>query len=393
MNALAFLWLTRKLGSEAFGHLSLAIAANAYFLLFVQQGFEIIAIRQVARRRLDLLDCLENLLGLRLGLAALAASGVAIYSLMAARNDPAAWLLLILSTLYPLAALSVRWAFLALENLKAPAIAVIVSQAVFLAGCLLVRRPEQAGIAAAAMVLGEFVATAFLWRAFRRIRGGARPRLDLLLTRTLFAESWPVTCSLFLGAMLYNFDVVALRLLGHEPEIGVYTATYRLITIFGPLLGALQSVIYPGLANAWLAPGAVLSRVLRLAAGTVVALGVAAISFHWLAGDLLSVLYGEPYRAGSGFLRVLVWVLPIQGLRVVLRQIVLAWGKPLDDLRNLALAATVNVTLDLALVPGFGALGCSWSTLCAEGVLLVGSLLTAIVAIRSRRAPGGVRPF
>jgi O-antigen/teichoic acid export membrane protein len=382
LQAVAFLILARRLGSQAFGYFSLASAVTAYLLLIVQQGFDTIAVRSVVQRQRDLGATIERLLGLRLLLALGVTACVAVYGWLLGPGNPTFWLVLILCGMHVSTALSVKWALLAREMMAPVAVAVFLSNAVFLAGVLLVADPMQAGWAAAAQVAGELIGTAYLWSRLARVFPGLRLRLDLAFTRRLVAESWPVSIGLVLGAMIYNFDILALQWFGRAGEIGVYAAAYRCTTIVSPVLGALQSSIYPTLSSAWPDFSRIHARVAWLSALSFATLATAALVLFLMADVVLELLYGGSYESGAAYLRVLVWVLPIQGVRVVARQVLFAWHGQYHDLRNVALAAATNVAIDCYAIQRYGALGCAWSTLCAEAVFCAACAASASRAVR-----------
>src|SRR5262249_59096677 len=124
--------------------------------------------------------------------------------------------------------------------------------------------------------------------------------------------------------------------------------------------------------------------VVNLSLLSSVVLGGAGLLLYALAAPLLVLLYGEEYRSGAQYLQVLSWILPIQGLRAISREIVYAWRRQRADTRNLAFAAGANVAFDIILIPTYGALGCAVSTLIAEVVFLFGSWQSAYVACQTR---------
>ena len=382
LQALAFLLLTRRLGKNAFGQFSFALAVTNYLLLFVQQGFDPIAIRWVAQGERQLLAVVERILGLRLALASALALGMAGYALLGSSRDPLHGLLLVLCGLYFSTALNLRWPFLAQERMAQPAHAVFWAQAVFLGSVLLVRSPAQLVWAGAAQALGEMAGVVFLWRSFSDTFPAVRPRWDAGFVRSLLAISWPISVAGLLGTMIYNFDVVVLRGFGRDTEIGAYVAVYRCITVFSPLLVVLQSAIYPGFAQAWPDFSRLRGRVLHLSLLATAGFGVVAVLLFAFARPLIVLLFGQEYASGAGYLQVLAWVLPVQGCRAIFRQIIYAWRWQHADLRNLALAAATNVVLDFLWIPSHGAMGCAWSTLCAETIFFVGCLISAAPAWR-----------
>jgi O-antigen/teichoic acid export membrane protein len=183
--------------------------------------------------------------------------------------------------------------------------------------------------------------------------------------------------------MMYNFDIIALNLMNRIAEIGVYAASYRCITVFSPLLLAIQSSIYPEFSRAWPEFLRIRRTAINLSLISFVTFGAAGLLLYALAGPILVLLYGEEFRSGAQYLQVLSWILPIQGLRTISRQIVYAWRQQRVDTGNLALAAITNVVLDILLIPEFGALGCAFSSLAAEVVFLFACSRSAYAVSRT----------
>jgi O-antigen/teichoic acid export membrane protein len=170
-----------------------------------------------------------------------------------------------------------------------------------------------------------------------------------------------------LGNLLYNLDVFVLGAVKSGAEVGLYVAAYRLLTVFSPVLGALQNSSLPEFGRLY-PDGAAAQRlafgVWRTSAGAAVGF---AILLAGAAGVLLPLLYGEAFGGAKGVVGVLALVLPVQVTRMVFRQPLLAFRGEREDLRNLAIAVAVNLGLDVALAPAYGGMGCAVSTLVAEG--------------------------
>ena len=370
LQVVAIILLTRRVGVDAIGDFGMASVLAAYALLPVLQGFDPMAVRAAAQKELDPGNAAGQIVGLRLVFAVAAALGTAW---LAGRNrgDAAAEMWLILSVTYFSSALAPRWVFLATQRPGVLALAVTISQAIFLGGVLTVRDPLSLSRAAWAQVAGEAVAAGILWLA----AGYPRPRLSLSFSLWILRESWPVTLSLILGTAMYNFDLVALGALGRRAQVGSYLASYRCVTIFGPLLTALQNALLPRLAGVSAHVPEFRRSVRRFAMAIGAGLGAAALLLFLFADPVLRLLYGPHIGESADFLRILAWVLPVQGCRAVMRQALYALRRQKTELRAIALGSFTNVVLDLALVPEFGAVGCAWSTVAAEAVLMAGSWL------------------
>ena len=388
MQVLAIVILARRLGSDSFGYFVLATTITTYLLLVVQQGLDTVAIRFISQKQFDLFDVVASILGFRLVVAAVLTICVFLYAFMLGLHDPVNLLLLIMSVQYFANAFSLRWPLLANERMTPLALASFISQFCFFAGALMVYDRSQAPLAAFALVAGDVLAAIYLWLRFNSRYGQVRPRVNLFIIGRLLSETWPVFLSMLLATMMYNFDVLALKLMNRTAEIGVYAASYRCITIFSPFLVAIQSSIYPELSRAWPDFSRIRGTSILLSLISFVTFGVAGLVLYALASPILVLLYGEEFRSGAQYLQVLSWILPIQGLRSISRQIVYAWRQQRVDTRNLAMAAITNVVFDILLIPNYGALGCAVSSLAAEVVFLLTCLRTAYAISRTSSQAG-----
>jgi len=387
MHALAFVLLARALGEVALGQFGLATAITSYALLVVMQGFDVIAMREVSRETGELRTYVRQILGLRALLAAAAGAAIGAYVLVSRGDVTTGRLLLVLGLSYATNAMSPRWTFLAIEESRPLAVAGLLSQACFLLAAALIRSSAQVLWVAGAQVAGEAVAATFLlWILWRRY-GPLTPAFDRTFAAALMRHSWPVTLSLWLGNMFYNFDVVMLGAMGKGVEIGIYLACYRCVTVFTPLLAAFQNSALPWLARSYPDYQSVRRRLYWLTVAATAVLGAAGLVIGVGARDLLTLLFGASYGGGDRILRVLVWVLPLQGARALFRQLLLTYHLQRTDTRNVSLAVVTNIVLDFALIPRFGALGCAISTVCAETVFLACSAISVRRSI-SRRPVG-----
>ncbi len=368
LQVLAMVLLTRTVGMGAISQFGLASSIAASGLLLVLQGFDTIAVRASAQKGIDPRQATEEVMGIRAVSAILLTIATGLWA-WTRPGDPAGRLLLILSGTFLSNALTPRWFFLAGLRSMPLAVAGAISQTCFLAGVLTVRVTHDLSHAAWAQVAGEAAAAAYLWLAAER----PRLRLNAAFSRWLLAESWPVTLSLMMGTALYNFDLIALGALGRRGEIGPYLSSYRCITVFSPLLGALQNSIFPRFAASWPDYAAVRRKIDLLAVATCSVLALAALSLFLFASPILRLLYGQDIGQSATLLRILAWVLPIQGLRAVLRQGLLAFKGQRTDARVVIMGLFTNIFLDLTLIPRMGAAGCAFSTLAAESVFLAGT--------------------
>ncbi|MFH1575234.1 MAG: oligosaccharide flippase family protein, partial [Acidobacteriota bacterium] len=114
----ALVRIAHVVGTDLFGNLAFATAFTTYFALLIQQGLDTYGIQQVAREPSTMLRSAQAILGLRLAGCLLAALvlGLSLWTL----DQPGQLkLLILLSGLSFLpAALSLHWAYQAMEEMK-----------------------------------------------------------------------------------------------------------------------------------------------------------------------------------------------------------------------------------------------------------------------------------
>jgi O-antigen/teichoic acid export membrane protein len=381
LYVIAFVWLARTVGTEALGEFGFALTVGSYLALFVQQGIDQVAVREVSRSPEKLGSYLRPILGLRL----LAASGGFVlllgYAKFAHFTPRGSALIAFAGLTCFSTALSARWVFQAQGKARHLAIASIVAQLVFILGVLLVRGPSDVYWAAGAQVIGEWLAAFYLWAQLRP-RSIGRPEWSQGFNRDLLRESWPVSVSLFLGNVLYNFDVLALGWLAGPAEVGLYLAVYRCATVFSPILSMLQVSILPQFSRTYLDKDTLWQMARGVMVPTFAICAALAVFFTIFATPVLKLVYGTQFLQGAPLLRLLCWSLPFQGLRSVLRQVLIASHLQKRDTWNMGLAALTSVCLDLLLVPRFGAYACAVATVLAEIVLFAASFQASWRATR-----------
>ena len=349
LHALAFLLLARQVGPGAVGEFGVAQAVASYGLMAVHRGLDVPAILRVGRDPRRAGAVLAAVLRLRLPVFAALLAGAIVWG---------NWLILAMVGMWLAAALQARWLLLARRESRPVAVAAVLAAVIFLSA--VIAGLPLAGVAGA-LSMGELVGAAWCWLA-----AGVSLEKDNGLAGEMQREAWPFLASLLLGNLLYNMDVFVLGGMRSAAEVGLYVAAYRLLTVFSPVLGALQSSSLPLFGELYPDRDAAGKLVVGVWARSVSVAAVIAVAVALTAGSLLSLLYGSAFSKAAPLVMLLMVVLPIQVTRMVFRQAVLAFKGERRDLANLTAAVGVNLVLDLLLAPQYGAMGCAVSTVFAE---------------------------
>lgn len=198
-----------------------------------------------------------------------------------------------------------------------------------------------------------------------------RQRMPLLalryrweVARRIAVTSWPLFAAALAAIAYLRADQVMLQALAGSAELGVYAVAARLSEIWYFIPVAMGSSLLPLLVanrrDDAAAYDANLQRTINIAAWLAIAL---AVGVTLIAAPLIGILYTDEYAEASSILRIHVWAAPFIFMGGIVGRALVAEGRTRFELaRNLS-GATVNIGLNLVLIPRFGGIGAAIATL------------------------------
>ncbi len=380
-------YLARTLGPDTYGVVAVAAGVMLYLSQIADSGVELAGMTEASAGPARVNAVLSGMLRHRLRVAA-----VLLFVLAPA----CAWFMpqpdgqvLALSVFgLPAVALSVRWVYLGLQRPQPVAVSRIAGDVVTAVVTLaLVRGPRDVLGAPVAVVVGGLVATVLLLRGLPALGVHLRRVDDEASVSALLRRGRRLVLFTLLGLVLYNVDLLMLRVLAGEAAAGYYAAAYVLISFCANLTIAYSHTVLPALAGG-AAPAS--STADTYASALVTAWAVTmpvAVGGALIAPLIVQVLFGPAYAAGAAALQVLVLAVPIGALREIAVASLIARHREQALLRVNIVATLVNVSLNLVLIPRFGLVGAAWATVVSEAVRL------GVALVAARRVIPGATPF
>ncbi|MGD8277926.1 MAG: flippase, partial [Gemmatimonadota bacterium] len=343
------IWVARQLGIDGYGVIGFAFTITMYAAAVTDFGLEQHGPREVALHRDDPGPLIASVGAARvvigLALAALMAGGG-----LAAPEPDGRILLLFGLTLIP-AGGSMRWLHVGLQRSGVASAARVTGESLRLAILLLaVRAPSAIAIVPLAQLAGDAVATAILLVAIRRSER-LNLRIDPALAIAVLRRASPLLLANLLGYVIYNSDVILLRIARPVAEVGLYLAAYAPINLLGVLGNTIALSLIPGLAEPGRDRGARQS-IVDGAILHVMALAIPlAVGGTLLARPLITIAFGADYEPAATVLAILIWTFPLLLIRSVQQAALIAVDARGDVLRTTAWAAAMNVGLNIVIVP------------------------------------------
>lgn len=349
VHGLALFLLARSVGPATFGQFGVVQSIAGYASLLVSRGLDVPATRAVIASPELSPAVRAAVLAMRWPVAAALTLAAVVW------QDP---MLMAACGIWIGAAFQMRWLLVARGRSAAAAIAAVVAAAALLAG-VVAKLPLLWVVIA--LSVGELAGASVCWLAARE-----PITADAAIRRALRDEAWWFLAAIVLGNLMYNLDVFILAAVRPKEDTGLYVAAYRLVTVLSPVLGAMQMSALPAFAQLR-ASGGNTDALARPVAIKGFSLAAGAALLLWLSAPLaIATVYGAAYAPSEVLLRLLALTLPVQTVRMVFRQALLAYGGERADVWNLLIAVAVNGAIDIAFVPSFGAVACAVSTVVAE---------------------------
>lgn len=366
-------YLTRVLGTQAFGRFSFVIAFLWFGVIATDFGLSTIATRELARnaRRLRTLGSLVMVL--RLAVFAVEMALIVSLPWLLGADTELYWLF-VYSFLTLLAyAINTDWIFRGFERMEYVAIWEVVPRLIWLGGIIaFVRGPEDLLKVPLLRLAGEVLTTAALlaaawWRyPASRLNVSA---LHPLNVKILVKQAAPIGVAALLAQVYYNFDQILLGILKDDATVGWYSAAYRVVTLLLSGTFLLAATYQPVLARLLATDREAFARHVRRLSAAALLLGVVPpVIVAAGALPIVRVLYGREFDPAAGPLALLMASMPLAYLGVAYTTILVAAGKQARMMVATAAGAAANVVGNLLLIPPLGMTGAAIATLVAYGV-------------------------
>ncbi len=391
-------FVTRRLGSDNYGRYSLVTSIVNLFSFPADLGLSLYCIRQIARERQKGGYFISNAASIRL----IAALPIAIAAPLVA-----AWMDYERAVVIGVAVASGGFFLLALrgvldamlvgyERLDYSAVLSVTEQVLFMGASVLILgwRGHFLGIIGASFLSVTVAAMLSFGIVHFRLN---KFRLDLVPSEwmNLIRAALPIGLLQLFFSIALRADTFILKHWQGEASVGWYSAAYDIV--FGTFIIAhgINTSVF-----------ATVSRIANVQPAKARALGQSAAKYLLLfslpcavggillGGRLIKLLYGAHFAPAGPLLGLLLCALPIRFLVGLAHNLSIAHDKVWPATMITAGDALLNVTLNLLLIPRFGAQAAAGVTILCEGIAL-GLLLwllrdQALLAELRRFGPGSM---
>lgn len=360
------IYLARVLGAENYGIIAFACGVTLYLSKVADFAIEVIGTKEIAKDPDSVNQLVSSVISIRLVFAVLLTS-ISTLAVQLYVTEPERLILtLYFVTLIPIAA-NTKWVYLGLENGWPIGLTRIVSETLTLGIVIvIVRHMNDLWGAPVAQIAGEFCFALILVLLLKQQKYRIGFRWDITRALPIFKQALPILGQTLIVLLIYNSDLIFLRLFRDSESVGYYAAAYMLICFLANMGYTYGMSLLPTLTRL----GTKTSDELSLYQTSIahmysVCLPITIIGCI-LASQIIKIGFGENYTHSILALQILIWCIPLSLLRVVPWAALIARGQQNDLFKIIIYSVITNITLNFLLVPKYGIVGAAIATVITE---------------------------
>ncbi|MEK7162810.1 MAG: flippase [Patescibacteria group bacterium] len=211
-----------------------------------------------------------------------------------------------------------------------------------------------------ASFIGVIVAT-FLLKPFIR---GISKNFSKNLIMPILKSAWPFAIGGFASTFLFNVDIIMLGWWRGVDEIGLYSATQKIVGIFAIFPGFIATATLPSLSLLAHSDPLKIKNVLEGSFKIIFIISFPlVIGGILLSGQIMGFLFGPSYLPATGaFIILLISILAVH-IMPILTNLLFIFDKQAKTINYAIIVSICNIALNFLLIPNYGIEGAALATL------------------------------
>lgn len=372
---------THYLGLERYGLLTAAVVFIGLFQSFTELGMGAVIVRRVANNK----GPLNKLIGINLGFSLVFAPVVAVLAIgtaMILHHDNVTLQIAVaiisiglfldtISTCYdPVYEVHIRFGAVAFADGASRVGAMVLTWVVSTYDLGLL---AMVAVQITPMVV-RFITTLL---TAPRLEPGGRMRFNRAEVTELIRESLPFTFLLVVAALYWRLDGLLVSVLSTERETGSYGIALQITSAFGFVSTIFCRAVYSTIAEGWATNRQRFRQAVRSSYEFMLLAGAPLAVFGWVMAEGMINLFSTPefVEAATWTTRLFFVAAGLQYLNALTTQPLFAAGQQRYQVWCSIINGSMNIILNIVLVPKYGAVGTAIAMISSE---LLGATLATI---------------
>ena len=230
-----------------------------------------------------------------------------------------------------------------------------------------------------AYVLSHLVVLIYEYLAFKRHIVVPKFEFDKSFCKEITILSIPFAATGILYSIYYSIDIVMLTNIVGNYASGIYSATYKLISVLTLFQGVYAAVIFPVMSKYFKDDKNILVVSFEKSVKylTLITLPFA-VGTMFYSLEVIQLFYGAEYDPSASVLSILMWTVCLLFINSACINLLNASHKEFTVTKIYLIAALFNVGLNLLIIPYFSYDGAAVTTVLSDSLILILSLYVII---------------
>lgn len=280
-------------------------------------------------------------------------------------------------------AIMLDWFFQGIEKMEVLAIRQLITGLVNLIGVMiLVHNPEDVIIAllinSAAAVINAIWMVLYYTKAVGKISFS----FDIPLWKKMIKPAIPITFSNFFVTLLNTFNILILGIYFTDASLaGQYNTAFKIMVFTILPTAVIQGAFFPVLSKSFGTTDFI--RVAKKYSVLIFITGaILSVGFYTFADYIIITAFSAEYTPAIEIMKILMLTAFIVYVNTSLAPQLIAIKKEKSMMYAMGVGAIISVTLNIVLIPNYGAIGAAWVTVFSELALTIGLGIAYYVAVK-----------
>lgn len=365
-------YLARVLGKEGFGAINVGLSVMNYLLIVSNSGLSLLGTRNIASNPNDS-SLPGNILSARFLLSLfvfILAAGLSIVLL--GYSEITYIIISFLLFLFP-TALMLEWFFIGIQKMHVYAVSRIVGTAVYLILIvLLVNSREQAVYTGTAWTIGGVITASLLFYSFRKYGFSLNLGKYKANVFKIIKDAFPLGAASYISQFILVFPVLYIAYLAGNSETGLFSAAFKIISLFLILDRVFVTVFLPKITNVASSAEKSLEEIFNTTLKIIVFFVLSLVMLLYLFSDWIVItVFGNNYSEAVFIFRLLLVYFVFTIINSVFVNSVIGLRKEKAYTISLIIAVVFFLVLTFVLTNYFGYYGVIYAFILVDVISLI----------------------
>ncbi len=393
-NLCAFVWtilMARYLGTSDFGILSFAISLSSIVGILMDSGTQTYIVRAVSKNYNKTEEYFEKTVPLKLVLSLLIIIGTIAFLILTGRSSSIIEVSFIMLCQYTFLSMNNFFygIFQAYEKMEYQSIATVLNAIILL---IIVFLTMYFDLGLYGMAFGYLIAIfgsfLYIYSKISNLNINPHYSFDYNFSKELLKLALPFGLTGIFYSIYYTIDMTMLEYLATSSAVGMYNASYKIISLITTFYALYPQVIFPVMVKLFedstdlmkisyeKSIKYLLLIILPICAGVIL-----------YSEPLMTLIYGDQYTGSGSIVMVLMFTIPFLFVNGTSTVAMNSSNKEMSVTKIYFIAAIFNVVLNLILIPKYSYIGAAIATVLSEILI---TILMFKVTLKAEYAPGWV---